>query len=84
MVPTQHRLLETVLNRIAQRIALALQPHITAHITLAVEAAADRVARAIEEREKSSAGKTLARKRWDENGHKQIDLIEFNRGRRGF
>lgn len=73
-----------MLNWLAQRIALALQPSLTAQITIAVEAAADRVAARIQAAEKSSAGKTLAKKRWDENGHKQIDLIEFNRGRRGF
>jgi len=73
-----------VLNRLAQRIALALQPSLTAQITIAVEAAVSRARSEWERQEKSAAGKALARKRWDENGHKHMDLIEFNRSRRGF
>jgi len=70
-----------VLNRLAQRIALALQPHITAHITIAVNAAVDRVRSDLERQEKASAGKALARKRWDENGHKTLVYTD-NQGRR--
>lgn len=73
-----------MLKWIAHRIALALQPSLTAQITIAVEAAADRIAARIREEDRSAAGRTLARKRWDENGHKHIDLVEFNRSRRGF